>query len=54
MPKADESKQWWAQGVSVAIAYEQHAGLRVPGQSSDGDFRTSTTKTFSGDKDAAL
>ena len=52
MPEPVEQKGWWAQGV--AIAYEQHTGLRIPGQSSDGDFRTSTTKTFGDDKDAAL
>lgn len=52
MPESVEQKEWWAQGVSVA--YEQHAGLRVPGQSSTGGFQTSTSKTFHGDKDAAL
>lgn len=52
MPQAVERKEWWAQGV--AVAYEQHAGLRLPGQSSSGDFQTSTSKTFPGDKDAAL
>ena len=52
MPESVAQKEWWAQGV--AIAYEQHAGLRIPGQSSDGDFRTSTTKTYADDKDAAL
>lgn len=52
MPEPVEQKGWWAQGA--AIAYEQHTGLRIPGQSSDGDFRTSTTKTFGDDKDAAL
>ena len=52
MPEPVEQKGWWAKGV--AIAYEQHTGLRIPGQSSDGDFRTSTTKTFGDDKDAAL
>ncbi|WP_233189822.1 hypothetical protein [Corynebacterium sp. J010B-136] len=38
----------------MAIAFEQHAGLRIPGQSSTGSFQTSTSKTFPGDKDAAL
>ena len=52
MPEPVEQKGWWAQGV--AIAYEQHAGLRVPGQTSTGSFQTSTSKTFPGDKDAAL
>ena len=52
MPEPVEQKGWWAQGV--AIAYEQHAGLRVPGETSTGSFQTSTSKTFPGDKDAAL
>lgn len=52
MPEPVEQKGWWAQGV--AIAYEQHTGLRIPGQSSTGSFQTSTTKTFADDKDAAL
>ena len=52
MPEPVEQKRWWAQGV--AIAYEQHTGLRIPGQSSTGSFQTSTSKTFPGDKDAAL
>src|SRR5699024_11223082 len=52
MPESVEQKEGWAQGVSVA--YEQHAGLRVPGQSSTGGFQPSTSKTFHGDKDAAL
>lgn len=52
MPVSVEQKEWWAQGV--AIAYEQHVGLRVPGQTSTGSFQTSTSKTFPGNKDAAL
>ena len=44
MPEPVEQKGWWAQGV--AIAYEQHTGLRIPGQSSTGSFQTSTSKTF--------
>lgn len=52
MPESASQKEWWAQ--SVAVAYGQHAGLRVPGQTSSGDFQLSTSKTFSGDKDAAL
>lgn len=43
---------WWSQGV--AIAYEQHIGRRVPGQSSDGSYRASASKTFAGDMDEAL
>ena len=29
-PADVEQKEWWAQGT--AVAFEQHAGLRVPGQ----------------------
>lgn len=52
MPESVERREWWAQGT--AIAYEQHAGLRVPGQSCDGDFQLSASRTVTGDKDAAL
>ena len=30
MPADVKQKEWWAQGT--AVAFEQHAGLRVPGQ----------------------
>ena len=33
---------WWAQ--SVAVAFEQEIGLRVPGQRSDGTFQTSVSR----------
>lgn len=52
MPEDVERREWWAQGT--AIAYEQHAGLRVPGQSCDGDFQLSASRTVTGDKDLAL
>lgn len=52
MPEAVERREWWAQGT--AIAYEQHTGLRVPGQSCDGDFQTAVSKTVPGDMDRAL
>ncbi|MDV8001459.1 hypothetical protein [Rhodococcus sp. IEGM 1408] len=52
MPAQVERAEWWAQGT--AVAYEQHAGLRVPGQSCDGDFQLSASRTVIGDKDAAL
>lgn len=52
MPDSAERREWWAQGT--AVAYEQHAGLRLPGQSCDGDFQFSTSRTVAGDKDAAL
>lgn len=52
MPHGVENEEWWAQGV--AIAFEQHAGLRVPGQSSTGTFRVSASRTLPLDRDAAL
>ncbi|UOQ56599.1 hypothetical protein MUN78_13075 [Leucobacter allii] len=52
MPAALENPDWWAQ--AAAIAYEQHAGLRVPGQSSSGDFRVSASRTLPLDRDAAI
>lgn len=42
---AIEKPGWWAQGV--AVAYEQHIGRRVPGQSSDGTFQMSVSKATS-------
>jgi len=42
----------WAQ--STAVAFERYAGLRVPGQTRDGDFQLATTRTIPGDKDEAL
>lgn len=52
MPESLERAEWWAQ--ATAVAYEQHAGLRVPGQTCTGDFQLSTSKTVAGDKDSAL
>lgn len=52
VPDDMQSVEWWAQGV--AIAYEQHAGLRVPGQSSTGTFRVSASRTLEADRDAAV
>lgn len=40
---------WWAQNVTVA--YEQYIGRRVPGQSNDGSFEVSVTKTLIGTKE---
>jgi hypothetical protein len=34
---------WWAQ--SVAVAYEQYIGRRIPGQRPDGTFQTSVSKS---------
>jgi len=42
--------EWWAQGVTVA--YEQVIGRRVVGQSCDGDFSASASRTVPGDIDA--
>lgn len=52
MPKNLANPDWWAQGT--AIAYEQHAGLRVPGQSTSGTFRVSASRTLPLDRDAAI
>lgn len=37
---------WWSQ--SIAVAYEQHIGRRLPGQRSDGSFEASVSKTLAG------
>lgn len=46
----DKKKQpklnWWAQGI--AIRYELHCGMRIPGQQSDGLFAVSISKTITG------
>lgn len=52
MPDGLQNPDWWAQGA--AIAYEQHAGLRVPGQSSSGAFRVSASRSLPLDRDAAV
>lgn len=52
MPEHVSNRGWWAQGV--AIAYEHQKGLRVPGQSSTGDFSANASKTLAGDKDTVL
>jgi hypothetical protein len=52
VPETLHNPDWWAQ--AVAIAYEQHAGLRVPGQSSSGTFRVSASRTLPLDRDAAI
>lgn len=52
MPEHVSNRGWWAQGV--AIAYQHQKGLRVPGQSSAGDFSANASKTLPGDKDVAL
>jgi len=52
MPPGTRNPDWWAQGA--AIAFEQQAGLRVPGQSSTGSFRVSASRTLRLDRDAAV
>ena len=52
LPESLQNPHWWAQGV--AIAFEQHTGLRVPGQSSTGDFRVSASRTMSCNRDEAI
>lgn len=52
MPAALKNPDWWAQGTT--IAYEQHVGLRVPGQSSTGTFRVSASRTLVMDRDDAI
>lgn len=39
---------WWAQGITVG--YEQAIGRRLPGQSADGTFSVSATKTVGGSR----
>lgn len=43
-------EDWWAQGVTVA--FEQVIGRRVVGQSSEGTFSASASRTLPGDPDA--
>lgn len=49
---ASASPGWWAQGV--AVAYEQHIGRRKPGQTTDGSFNVTVSKTLPGDMDEVL
>lgn len=50
LPARWEISEWWAQGVTVA--YEQVIGRRVVGQSCEGDFAASASRTLPGDPDA--
>lgn len=52
MPESLENPGWWAQGV--AVAYEQHHGLRMPGQRSDGTFHASASRTLPVPADEAM
>lgn len=52
MPEQLPNPGWWAQ--SVAVAYEQHIGRRLPGQAGDGTFQFSVSRTVNADLDTAL
>lgn len=52
VPDTVKNPDWWAQGI--AIAFEQHAGLRVPGQSSTGTYRVSASRALDVDRDDAI
>lgn len=47
MPESVDNGGWWAQ--SVAVAYEQWIGRRIPGQAHDGTFQVSATRTVAGE-----
>ena len=47
-----KSSEWWAQAVT--IAYERHIGRRQIGQTCDGNFSVTVSKTMLGDMDTAL
>ncbi len=47
-----DNPAWWAQGVTVA--YEQHAGRRVPGQRPDGTFEFNVSKATTLDMHALM
>lgn len=44
-----EVEEWWAQ--SLTVAYEQQIGRRQVGQSCEGDFSASASRTLDGDMD---
>lgn len=43
---------WWAQ--SITVGYEQAIGRRLPGQTADGTFSVSVTKTINGSRAAVI
>ena len=49
---AHGANAWWSQGITVA--YEQHTGRRLPGQTCDGNFQVTVSKTVAGNMDTAL
>ena len=50
LPQRWGISEWWAQGVTVA--YEQVIGRRVVGQSCEGDFAASASRTVPGGMDS--
>jgi hypothetical protein len=44
--KTGDASGWWSQ--SVAVAYEQHIGRRVPGQIKEGAYQASASCTVTG------
>ena len=49
---AHGAASWWRQ--MIAVTYEQHLGRRVPGQSGDGSFAISASRTVPASLDDAL
>lgn len=47
-----ENPGWWAQ--SIAVAYEQHIGRRLPGQQHDGTFQAAVSKTIHAPMDEVI
>ncbi|MGO4957780.1 hypothetical protein ACTQ49_11035 [Luteococcus sp. Sow4_B9] len=52
LPDTVENKGWWAQ--SVTVEYEKAIGRRVVGQTCEGDFQVSVSKTWHGTREEAL
>jgi len=52
LAEQDGVSGWWAQ--TITVAYEQHIGRRKPGQTSDGRYQVSVSKTVKGTMDEAL
>lgn len=48
----DINASWWAQ--SITVAYEQYIGRRAPGQSGEGDFQVSVSRTLDGSMDDVM
>ncbi|GAA1397728.1 hypothetical protein [Luteococcus peritonei] len=52
LPNGVENKGWWAQ--SVTVEYEKAIGRRVVGQTCEGDFQLSVSRSFHGSRDEAI